>query len=156
MSKQTLKEKAQAILTEKESKIIAGNIKKDIQIFDVTGSLESLDTSDATATANDLVANTTAYVDGVKITGTLRDERSDCSFSRFNNITVHQGVNAIFMNGNITNDPYGSGEGVVFDKGAILSMSVSFNDMATAIGLTADKIKAGETVLGIIGTYTGN
>ena len=64
----TLKQKAQDILDEKEEKIIPENIKKDIQIFDVTGTLEEgVDTSDATATEGDLVENTSAYVNGVKI-----------------------------------------------------------------------------------------
>ena len=36
----TLKQKAQAILAEKEAKIVAENIKKDVTIFDITGSYE--------------------------------------------------------------------------------------------------------------------
>lgn len=36
----TLKQKAQSILDEKESKIIAENIKKDITVFDITGTYE--------------------------------------------------------------------------------------------------------------------
>ena len=49
MSKTTIKQKAEAILSEKTSKIIAPNIKKNVTIFDVTGSYEGIDTSDATA-----------------------------------------------------------------------------------------------------------
>ena len=37
----TLKEKAQEILNEKNEKIIPENIKKDVQIFDIVGTLES-------------------------------------------------------------------------------------------------------------------
>ena len=37
----TLKEKAEQILQEKEEKILATNIKDGVQIFDVTGTLES-------------------------------------------------------------------------------------------------------------------
>ena len=45
-------------------------IKKGITLGGVTGTLESLDTSDATATAEDISWGKTAYVKGEKITGT--------------------------------------------------------------------------------------
>lgn len=51
----------------------ASNIKKDVVIYGVTGILDenmNLDTSDATATAEDILEGKTAYVDGTKITGT--------------------------------------------------------------------------------------
>lgn len=69
-----LKTNLQNILQEKQDKIIPENIKKDIQIFDVTGTYEGsggTDTSDANATANDIVQDKTAYVNGEKIIGTL-------------------------------------------------------------------------------------
>lgn len=50
-----------------DADLVAANIKKGIQIFNVTGSY----TSDATATADDIVSGETAYVDGSKITGSL-------------------------------------------------------------------------------------
>ena len=46
------------------------NIKKGEKIYGVTGTLDVLDTSDATATPNDILAGMTAYVNGEKITGT--------------------------------------------------------------------------------------
>ena len=45
-------------------------IKTGITLAGVTGTLEDLDTSDATATADDILWGKTAYVDGEKITGT--------------------------------------------------------------------------------------
>ena len=45
-------------------------IKAGITLGGVTGTLEDLDTSDATATAEDIAWPKTAYVNGIKITGT--------------------------------------------------------------------------------------
>ena len=45
-------------------------IKAGITLAGVTGTLEDLDTSDATATAEDILWGKTAYVNGKKITGT--------------------------------------------------------------------------------------
>ena len=52
------------------SELVANYIKKGITIGGITGTLESLNTSDATATPEDIVLGKTAYVDGKKITGT--------------------------------------------------------------------------------------
>ena len=61
------------ILQEKNTKLLHENIKKDVQIFDIIGTLENsgIDTSDATATAKDIVQGATAYVNGEKITGSM-------------------------------------------------------------------------------------
>ena len=55
------------------SSLIANNIKKAITIGGITGTLESLDTSDANATPEDILEGKTAYVNGVKITGTWKE-----------------------------------------------------------------------------------
>ena len=52
------------------SELLAKYIQKGITIGGITGTLESLDTSDATATPEKLFKGETAYVNGVKITGT--------------------------------------------------------------------------------------
>ena len=68
-----LKTNLDQILLEKQTKIIPENIKKDVEIFGVTGTLTAgeggIDTSDATATADDILYPKTAYVNGQKITG---------------------------------------------------------------------------------------
>ena len=50
-----------------DADLTAANIKKGVQIFNVTGSY----TSDATAAASDIVSGETAYVNGNKLTGNL-------------------------------------------------------------------------------------
>lgn len=54
-----------------DADLIAGNIKSGVQIFGVTGTYAGLDTSDATATAGDILSGKTAYVNGTKITGAI-------------------------------------------------------------------------------------
>ena len=50
-----------------DADLIAKNIKSGVNIFGVTGDF----TADATATASDIIAGETAYVDGAEVTGTL-------------------------------------------------------------------------------------
>jgi len=45
-------------------------IKKDILLFNTTGTYEGVDTSDATATADDILLGETAYIASGKVTGT--------------------------------------------------------------------------------------
>ena len=52
------------------SSLIANYILNGITIGGITGRMDVLDTSDATATPEDIVKGKTAYVDGEKITGT--------------------------------------------------------------------------------------
>ena len=54
------------------SNLVANYIKKGITIGGITGTLESLNTFDATATPEDISYGKTAYVKGEKITGTYR------------------------------------------------------------------------------------
>lgn len=147
----TLKQKAQDILDEKEEKIIPENIKKDIQIFDVTGTLEEgVDTSDATATEGDLVENTSAYVNGVKIEGTLIDAREQSSVTDINGeISYFSG------NDNTTILCYETSDDtpdIVIGNSNQIYGNLDNAEFTENIGLTADKIKKDETILGVVGT----
>lgn len=149
----TLKEKAEQILQEKEEKIIAENIKKDIQIFDITGNLEEgTDTSDATATASDIVENTSAYVDGVKLDGTLKDSREQSTIPYTG--SAYYGTNYGTTSTVIFKLPQNTPDLVVSSENEFIG-NINNANFANSIGLTANKIKKDETILGVTGTYEG-
>ena len=56
------------------SNLLASYIKKGVRIGGIVGTMEALDTSDATATPEDILEGKTAYVNGVKITGTYKEK----------------------------------------------------------------------------------
>lgn len=85
-----LKTNLEQILQEKQTKIIPENIKKNVEIFGITGTLEAeINTSDATATSDDILYPKTAYVNGQKITGNI-----EATYNVLSNVE-----------GNIGNDP---------------------------------------------------
>lgn len=86
----------------------------------------SLDTSDATAAAADILKDKTAYVNGQKVTGTI----TSVNAQTITPTTTDQTVNGnVFLVGAIT---------VVGDA-----------------NLLAENIKSGVTIFGVTGTYTG-
>lgn len=104
-----------------------------------------VDTSDANATANDIVGGKTAYVNGEKIEGTISEHPQD-------NGTVLEQLDALDPDYLAVTFP-DNNESHVFRPRSVIMIPKSI--LASAIGLTADKIKSGETILGITGTYTG-
>lgn len=138
------------ILQEKEQKIIPENIKSGVQIFDIVGTYggSGIDTSDADAMASDITINKTAYVNGEKITGTLP------LFPNSRTFTVDGGVTNDTENSKLTISTINTLKQTL-DSNLNMEFSTSYSNAAQAIGLTADKIKSGETILGITGTYTG-
>ena len=56
-----------------DTELLPENIKSGIEIYGTTGTLEVLDTSDATATADCIRAGYSAYVNGEKVAGTIPD-----------------------------------------------------------------------------------
>ena len=60
-----------ALATAEKNKLVSGNIKSGISLFGVSGSSSVVDTSDADATAAQIVSGKYAYVNGTKLQGTL-------------------------------------------------------------------------------------
>ena len=139
-----------AVTSEIDSNIQPENIKKDISILDVTGTMESgIDTSDATATAGDIAQDKTAYVNEEKITGTLK-KLFELSYIVNNMVwTDETDLDQLRLDIPLL------GDGIVTSNQTKTVVILHYDKLAEEIGLTADKIKAGKTILGITGTYTG-
>lgn len=93
-----------------DSNLIAGNIKNGTSIFGVTGTYvgsgsgSGVDTSDATATSSDIAEGKTSYVNGKKITGTVKEVKSNYSDILSNATITNDGADVIKFNFKRTED----------------------------------------------------
>lgn len=127
-----------------DQNIVAGNIKDGVTILGVTGTLEEgVDTSDATAVANEIEKNKTAYVNGVKITGSLNVTNG--MELHTNQATPAPGDRLVLST------QYGAGKTIISDNTSI-GIGIFNSDLANTIGLTANKVKKNEVILGVTGT----
>lgn len=134
----------EAVTNNIDTNIKQENIKKDVSILGITGTLEEgVDTSDANAAAVNIEINKTAYVNGQKITGniplnntTLVVDNAEISLDGENNKLEMNSTNSTKQ---------------IIDNNVNMKFNANYSDVATTIGLTPDKIKRGETILNVAG-----
>lgn len=145
-----LQENLDAILLDKNTNLKPENLKAGVTCLGVEGTMNSgVDTSDATATVNDIAQDKTAYVNGEKITGILK-KLFELSYIVNDVIwTDETDLEQLRLDIPLL------GDGIVTSNQTKTVVILHYDKLAEEIGLTADKIKAGETILGITGTYTG-
>lgn len=129
-----------------DENIDAKNIKRGVTILGVDGTLDvDLDTSDATAEGIDIREGKTAYINGEKVSGRLAFIKKDIR------PIVLLSDEAIMDIGKVELEATFDSRDFCFEKGAKIRIRISNEDLATAIGLTKNKLKSGMTVLGIMG-----
>lgn len=128
-------------------KIVKGNT-----ILGVEGAAESgIDTSDADATAHDIIESKTAYVNGEKITGTFPLYGNIGSATNMDpDSSVIDNPEAQMVR-TITHKEHSAG----YTDNAMVETDTFYDKLVPAIGLTADKIVKGNTILGVEGTAEG-
>lgn len=142
-----LQENLDIILEEKNTKLLPENLKAGITCLGVTGELEEgIDTSDATATASDIVSGKTAYANGEKITGTVyevgKDSNMTLDFESMDDFATQEAV-CVYS---VIPDDY------LFRETSRISTPIGYHNVAEAINLQSDQIAKGSTVLGVEGT----
>jgi hypothetical protein len=153
MAQTDLEQKLNSILLEKQEVLSPAVLKKDVTFLGVTGTLDGgVDTTDATAAATDIVEGKTAYVNDEKITGTVKEiqsgENANTLPTDFDSVFDDPEWTTIGIIGNNTSDR-------LLRTGAKIRALTRYSNLASAIGLTADKIAAGNTILGIEGVAEG-
>lgn len=143
-----------------DTELLPENIKSGIEIYGTTGTLEVLDTSDATATAADIREGETAYVNGEKITGILVPTGTDTSDADATaddillNKTAY--VNGEKITGTITLLEATEYIPTVINQTINSGLYLSGNQVIKGdINLVAGNIKKGISIFGVEGIYEG-
>lgn len=145
----------QDIKEDRNTNLKPENLKAGITCLGVVGTMQpGIDTSDANATASDIAKGKTAYVNGEKITGNIFTVVSNNNQTVDANGSVHDLSD---YNGGIIRASHEfSDKAWLIRKNGQINYDIQYSKISNAIGLTADKIKSGETVLGVEGTYEGD
>lgn len=107
--------------------------------------IEGTATSDADATSDDITRGKIAYVNGQKVVGDVFRHLEHSSWNLMDNqwsINQNNGVLIPFSNT------------TMFESGS--SIYIDNNQIKTKANITPEKIKSGETIFGVTGTYEGD
>ena len=130
--------------------LTSDKLKKDETILGVTGTYEGLDTSDATATAGDMASGKTAYVDGVKIEGNVEMVKSgNHALNTYAGLWSFPDPNCIATRVTFPQD-------YLCKKNSGTIAQTPYSEIVSKVNLTSNKLKKGETILGVTGTYEGS
>ena len=125
----TLKDKAEQILQEKEEKVIPENLPDSVTVYGVSGGV-----IDVRSLSNDISQ------EGAQLVKHIEPSTGEEWYAA--EVT---GLGS-----------YDDGNGVIVGTNNLIQLPLDIPEMANVIGLTANKIKQGETILGITGTYGGS
>lgn len=138
-----------------DSNLVAGNIKSGVTIFGVAGTFESdsggIDTSDATATAEDIISPATAYVGGEKITGSLVPAAIDTTVGAYY-VGVDDDNNLYFTLANLSS---AGGKRRVVNAGQSITLRYPAGNLGDATAADVAKGKTFTSSAGLLveGTY---
>ena len=133
--------------------LTADKIKNGETILGITGNYkgDGIDTSSGTALSTDIADGKIAFIKGEKITGNLPVSEANQYYQNWSTTTYQQlpGTGDITVQSTVSRDS-------ILRSNTIVVQTIHQADLAQLIGLTPNKIKEGETILGITGTYKGN
>ena len=124
-----------------DSNLVASNIAKGKSIFGISGTY----TSDANAVAGNILSGKTAYVNGSKITGSMPSRSANGNVAQDKAWLYSNRVYFGVETGYYPSANYGGMTGVS-------ERYITYESLAKIIGLTADKLITGNTILGITGS----
>ncbi|MBR2492019.1 MAG: hypothetical protein IKB64_00945 [Paludibacteraceae bacterium] len=129
-----------------DENITPENIAEGVVILGTTGTAKVLDTFDATATEKDILLSKTAYVNGKKIAGTLPEHPEGASiFGEAGAESISEDDVGVWVSGHVPTDR------VIVRRATPLKIRLDKEQLAEAIGVTADKIGRGYEILDITG-----
>ena len=147
-----LQRKLDYILDEKANKIIPYNIRKGVEIFGISGECVGVDSTDATATPEDIREGKTAYVNDQKITGTFKGIDPSDATATAKDILI--GRKAYTANGMTTGEM--SNNGILNYTPGTENQDIPTGYTSGGVvkgdaNLVAENIKKGSTIFGVEG-----